>query len=297
MLEKNIKTTVVIIGAGPSGSVAASLLLQKGYDVVIIEKAEFPRFSIGESLLPQCMEYLKEADMLGVIAEEKSFQHKNGAAFHNNSDAATIDFSQKFTSGISATYQVRRDKFDKILADRSQELGAKIYYKTAVLAIKDTDKYTELTVENLDNNRQYTIQADFVLDASGFGRVLPKLLDLEKPSDFPIRQSFFCHVQDNIAEPSFDRDKILISVHPTRKDVWYWLIPFADGISSIGVVAKTEVFSNYSNHSNQEVLDDFIKQMPYLSKVLLNAKTVNEVQTIKVILQMYLNYMVRDLHC
>ena len=204
MLNSNIKTTVAIIGAGPSGSVAASLLVQKGYDVVILERATFPRFSIGESLLPQCMEYLEQANMLDVLAQEPTFQHKNGAAFSNNRDTASIDFRDKFTAGHGTTYQVRRDKFDKILADKCQEQGAKIYYQTSVLSINEHDDYVELTAKNLITENVYTITADFILDASGFGRVLPRLLDLETPSNFPVRQAFFGHFQDNITEPTFD---------------------------------------------------------------------------------------------
>lgn len=76
-----------------------------------------------------------------------------------------------------------------------------------------------------------------------------------------MRQAFFGHFQDNITEPSFDRDKILISVHPEKPDVWYWLIPFADGISSVGVVAKVERFDFYSGDNN-EILSKLINEIP-----------------------------------
>ena len=92
MLQNDIKTTVAIIGAGPSGTVAAALLVKKGYDVVILERSLFPRFAIGESLLPQSMKYLEEAGMLDAITDEKTFQYKNGAAFSNNVDSAITEF-------------------------------------------------------------------------------------------------------------------------------------------------------------------------------------------------------------
>ena len=279
MLDSNIKTTVAIIGAGPSGSVAASLLVQKGYDVVILERETFPRFSIGESLLPQCMEYLEQANMLDVLGQEPTFQHKNGAAFSNNRDTASIDFREKFSVGHGTTYQVRRDKFDKILADKCQEQGAKIYYQTSVLSVNEYDSHIELVAKNNITDNEYIVKADFVLDASGYGRVLSRLLDLEIPSDFPVRQAFFGHFQDNITEPSFDRDKILISVHPEKPDIWYWLIPFADGISSVGVVAKAERF-DFHNGDNAETLLKLINEMPSLVRVLGNAKSINDAQNI-----------------
>ena len=280
MLTKNIKTTVAIIGAGPSGAVSAALLRKKGYDVTILERQTFPRFSIGESLLPQCMEFLEKADMLDVIANEPTFQHKNGAAFSNNHLDATINFREKFSAGHGTTYQVRRDKFDKIIADKAESLGANICYQTSVVAIDEQDDFIEITAKNNITNDTYTVKADFLLDASGFGRVLPRLLDLETPSDFPVRQAFFGHFEDNITEPSFDRNKILISVHPEKPDVWYWLIPFADGVSSVGVVAKEERFEEH-NSDNAQTLQKLINEMPYLAKVLENAKPINKAQNIK----------------
>ncbi|API87431.1 NAD(P)/FAD-dependent oxidoreductase [Francisella uliginis] len=279
MLKNNLKTTVAIIGAGPSGSIAAALLVKKGHNVIIIERQIFPRFSIGESLLPQSMQYFEEAGMLDVIKQQTIFQHKNGAAFNNNNDAVSIDFNQKFTAGYGDTFQVKRDLFDKALADRSQDLGAKIFYNTEVIGISEQIDNVFLTVKNLETQQQYIVQANFILDASGFGKVLPKLLNLEKPSNFPMRQSYFCHIKDNIDDKSFDRNKILISVHPEHQDIWYWLIPFADGTASLGVVAKPENFN--TKHTNTQILKDFVKQMPYLANLTSNSTFESDVQTIK----------------
>ncbi|MGZ4959666.1 MAG: NAD(P)/FAD-dependent oxidoreductase, partial [Methylomonas sp.] len=107
---------VLIIGAGPSGSVAARMLQKLGRKVVILEKEQFPRFSIGESLLPQCMEFLEQADLLGPVMAE-GFQFKNGAAFSLAGKHTQFDFSQKFTAGWDSTFQVPRARFDQILAD------------------------------------------------------------------------------------------------------------------------------------------------------------------------------------
>ena len=90
---------VVIIGAGPSGTVAASMLVQAGLSVLILEKQFFPRFSIGESLLPQCMAFLKEAGLektLHNYAANFGFQFKNGAAFHKKGKNSVFDFTEKY---------------------------------------------------------------------------------------------------------------------------------------------------------------------------------------------------------
>ncbi|MBT7293998.1 MAG: NAD(P)-binding protein, partial [Rhodospirillaceae bacterium] len=125
---------VAIIGAGPAGAVAASLLAAKGYDTVILERQEFPRFSIGESLLPQCMEVLDEAGMLDAVVSAK-FQLKNGAAFERNGDRAVFDFSDKFSLGCSTAFEVQRDRFDKILADRAAASGAAVHYRCEITGV------------------------------------------------------------------------------------------------------------------------------------------------------------------
>ncbi|MFC4892340.1 NAD(P)/FAD-dependent oxidoreductase [Pseudofrancisella aestuarii] len=278
-MDSIIKTTVAIIGAGPSGSVAAALLVKKGYQVVILERSVFPRFSIGESLLPQSMEFLEKAGMFDELAQEPSFQYKDGAAFNNDKLSTVVDFTKKFSKGYGTTYQVRRDKFDKILADKCENLGVKIYYQTEVKEVKQKQECVELKVLSLPDSKYFTIKADFILDASGYGRVLPRLLNLEYPSEFPVRKACFCHIQDNILDKKYDRDKILISVHPEHKDIWYWLIPFADGKASIGVVAREEQLQN-SDNDNNEILWRLISEMKHLNHLLKNAEVVSEVQSI-----------------
>lgn len=230
---------VVVIGAGPAGSVSSALLRQNGYKVLVLEKEYFPRFSIGESLLPQCMEYLEQANMLDAV-KKGTFQYKNGAAFSRGDEYEYFDFREKFSPGWGTTFQVQRDCFDKILADESQKQGVQIRFGHALVACEEIPNARLLTALDEDN-QQYQVSAKFVLDASGFGRVLPKMLKLEKDSALAPRKSIFTHIEDNIVCPQYDRDKILITVHPKLPEVWYWLIPFSNGRCSLGVVAPTEV--------------------------------------------------------
>src|ERR1017187_9842228 len=97
--EQRIESVeILIIGAGPSGSVAAALLRRQGRQVLVIEREQFPRFSIGESLLPQSMQYLEEAGMLRAVVEA-GFQFKNGAAFMRDGRYTDFDFRDKFSDG------------------------------------------------------------------------------------------------------------------------------------------------------------------------------------------------------
>ncbi len=276
------KFDVAIIGAGPSGAVAASILVQQGWNVVVVEKESFPRFSIGESLLPYCMNFLEEANMLDTVIDNAGalgFQFKDGAAFYRNGEHSSFDFTKKFSEGHGTTYQVKRALFDKVLADRAQEIGADIRFNQEVKGISFTDQYASLSV--VSDEKESIIQAKFVLDASGFGRVLPKLLSLELPSTLSNRKALFCHIEDGITDTDYDRNKILITVHPEKNDIWFWLIPFSDGTCSFGVVGDVEYFEENKHLSNEALLDVFISEEPYLAELLKNYKKVNKVNALQ----------------
>lgn len=258
---------VLIIGAGPSGSIAGALLQNKGYQVTILERQRFPRFSIGESLLPQCMEFIQQAGMMEAVVNA-GFQYKNGASFVYRNQQTEFSFEDKFTAGIGTTFQVQRGRFDELLANEAVRMGVDIHWQMEVIATDFSDDKPRLTVRNQLGEVKY-YEADFVLDASGFGRILPKLLDLESPSGFPVRQAMFGHMEDRIRDVQFDRNKIRITVHPEHKDVWYWLIPFSNGRSSVGVVAESEFYKEWDN--NDTALQEIIGQEPSLTGLLKNA--------------------------
>ncbi|GAB3092126.1 NAD(P)/FAD-dependent oxidoreductase [Aestuariicella hydrocarbonica] len=273
MSELDRQIDIVVIGAGPAGAVAASLLNAKGHNVLVIERQHFPRFSIGESLLPQCMEFLAQANLLDAVhrhADQHHFQHKNGAAFVHAGRYSEFDFRQKFSDGHGTTYQVQRAPFDHILAQETERQGVEIIWGHTLVNIDQDTSPARLTVED-EHHQTYTISAQFVLDASGFGRVLPRLLQLDRPSNFPSRTSLFTHIEDNISDDGFDREKIRVTVHYQHKDVWFWLIPFAHGRCSIGVVARSEFFDGRDEDLNRR-LADIIADEPSLKTLLANAR-------------------------
>ncbi|PMU09128.1 MULTISPECIES: NAD(P)/FAD-dependent oxidoreductase [unclassified Pseudomonas] len=259
---------VVVIGAGPSGAIAAALLKRKGHDVLMIERQHFPRFSIGESLLSHCLDFVEEAGMLEAV-NAAGFQLKNGAAFAWGEQYSAFDFGETFSNGKPTTFQVQRADFDKLLADQAALQGVDVRYGEAIVSVDFTLAKPQLDVLREDGS-QYRVEADFVLDASGYGRVLPRLLDLEAPSDFPVRQAVFTHVEDHIDNPAFEREKILITTHPIHRDIWFWTIPFSDGRCSVGVVAAAEHFEGRMEDLD-ECLRGFIAETPSLAGVLNNA--------------------------
>lgn len=269
---------VIVIGAGPSGAVASALLNKKSYRILVLEKQYFPRFSIGESLLPQCMTFLEQADLLAVV-EAAAFQHKNGAAFIRGDKSSYFDFREKFTNGWGTTFQVQRDRFDKILADEAQRQGVEIRYGHTLTGFESGQNRVKLDVLD-EMGKTYQVDAKFVLDASGFGRVLPRLLDLEQPSKLASRTSIFTHIKDNISDSLFDRNKILITVHPELHAVWYWLIPFSNGRASVGVITPDGLLAEMQGESENK-LRTLIAQGGKLASLLNDAEFDTRVGTIE----------------
>ena len=236
-----MKTDVMIIGAGPAGTIAAGILRKQNIDVLIVEKQKFPRFVIGESLLPRCMDVFEEAGFLDVI-KKQNYQKKYGAVFLRGEDECIFNFDTQYTKGWSWTWQVPRDHFDKVLADEAEKKGARILYETAVHNISFSQSLQK--VEIVDNNNQtMVVEAKFVIDASGYGRAIPNLLDLNLPSSLQTRNSLFTQVVDSKRPTGDSGDRITII--DSQPGVWIWIIPFSNGNTSVGFVAHPEFFEKH----------------------------------------------------
>lgn len=232
---------VLIIGAGPAGSTAAALLQKEGFRLLVVEKERFPRFVIGESLLPHCMDLLQDAGLLPKVAEQ-GFMQKNGAVFFRNDQTCNFDFSAQFTEGWKYTYQVPRADFDKTLADAAAARGVEILYGHSVTSAVFESSHATVTLAQPDGSPR-TVTARFVLDCSGYGRVLPRLLDLELPSRFPPREALLAHITGDHRPEGREEGKIWACVHPDG--AWIWIIPFSNGRTSVGVVSDPEFFARF----------------------------------------------------
>ena len=244
-----VETDVLIIGAGPAGSSAAALLQREGFKLLVVEKQQFPRFVIGESMLPSSMSWLKEAGLLDAV-EKQMFMRKNGAVFLRGDEICNFDFSSQFTDGFQYTYQVPRAEFDKALADAVAARGVEILYRHGVTAVNFEPTHATATVEKPDGTK-FEVKAKFIMDCSGYGRVLPRLLDLESPSTFPNREALFTHVTGDLRPAEREEGKIWVCIHPGG--AWIWIIPFSNGKTSVGVVASAEFFKQYPGESDAQL--------------------------------------------
>jgi flavin-dependent dehydrogenase len=267
-MSKTESCDIAIIGAGPAGAVSASILAEKGWKVRVFERTHFPRFSIGESMLCQTMQLLKD---VGLYEDVKAagFQYKDGASFAWGDRYTDVYFPNKSAPGIDTTFQVRREQFDIVLIEAAKKRGAKVTFGDTVTAFSSDDKGATLTVKSEDGSTT-EVKARFVLDGSGFGRVLPRLLNLELASTFDKRRSVYTHVNDHADVSTYDRNKILVTINPEEPQVWYWMIPLADGLTSIGIVGPDEFIAS-AGATPQERLDKLLPRAELQSSILKNA--------------------------
>ncbi len=263
---------VFIIGGGPAGSIAGAKLVQAGYKVKLVEKMQFPRFVIGESLLPRCNDLLDEAGMLQNI-EQAHFQLKPGVAFQTEEALEVIDFEKNLGEKFNSSFQVKREVFDHELLLDAEEKGVSVEFESEVIAF-DAEANLILVKTKLGNIEQYHVNK--VIDASGYGRVLPKLLKLDKASEQSVRKAVFCRTVGDIRPLVNEQDGyIFVDIHDNNQ-VWIWNIPFKEGVTSTGIVCDEAYFEKF-NMTEAEFFDYIIQTNPTASKRYQNATKLNDV--------------------
>ena len=261
---------VVVIGAGPAGAISASLLNAAGLNVAVFERATFPRFVIGESLLPICNDVLKEANLFERV-NAQGYQVKTGAVFLRGSEICEYDFSEKFTAGADWTWQVPRAEFDSVLIEGAREQGVSVFFESGVADVA-VGNSPRVSVARPDGSK-IDVACRFVVDASGYGRVLPRLLGLDKPSAQANRKSLFAHFRGDKRPPGPNSGRIWIIVH--ADGAWMWVIPFADGRTSFGVVATPQFYDAFPDDP-AECLKAVVRSDPNAASRLTDAELLFE---------------------
>ncbi|KFF09544.1 NAD(P)/FAD-dependent oxidoreductase [Chryseobacterium luteum] len=269
---------VLVIGAGPSGCVSSSYLKKNNVSVKVVEKTKFPRLVVGESLIPRVMDHFDEAGLFPAL-DKMGFEKKLGARFLRGNEVCIFDFSDKFGEGWDWTWQVPRADFDNTLAQEVMNKGIDLEFETEVVDIRFNGADSVTTVKTRDGETK-EIHAKFVIDSSGYGRVLPRLLDLEKPSKLSPHSAIFSHVEDINREEG--EEGTLISFDIIETEVWLWVIPFSNGNTSVGIVGPTEYIDQLSeNVDTTEALRKAISLSDYYVKRFGNVDFIFEPKHLK----------------
>lgn len=251
------KVDILVIGAGPSGCVSSAYLNKQGVNVKVVERTMFPRLVVGESLIPKVMDNLDEVGFIPAI-KKAGFEKKASSRFLRDGIDSTFQFNDKFGEGWDWTWQVPRADFDQVIADEAQRQGVDIEFQAEVTGVQMNENHSITTVRDKNGNEKQ-IQAKFIIDSSGYGRVLPRFLNLDAPSNLTGNSSIFTHAKDAHRPSGVEGTQITFEV--INQYIWFWVIPFSNGITSIGVVGRTDLIEQLSpTKDGNEAMRNIIQQ-------------------------------------
>jgi flavin-dependent dehydrogenase len=234
-MAREREAEVVILGGGPAGSTAGALLAEAGIETLIVEGERFPRFHVGESLLPHTLPLL---DRLGVHETVRALPHtrmKEGASFvtHDGGRHVAYWFADAMAPAIPHAYQVRRDEFDAALLARARELGAEVLEGWHATSPQwDGTRLVGLAVEDADGSER-VLRAKAYLDASGQQSFLAGRMGWRFPYPKHHKVAAVSHFRGAWLPGGREAGNITIVL---TDGGWFWLIPFADDTVSVGAV-------------------------------------------------------------
>jgi flavin-dependent dehydrogenase len=271
------KADVLIIGGGPAGSTAAIVLAGKGYNVTLLEKARHPRFHIGESLLPANLPLFEH---LGVAKEIHAIgMQKWGAEFVSPWHAVrsqTFEFGDAWNKSMPFAYQVRRSQFDEILIRRASAAGATIIEGCRVrdIELASEGELTRIHAEHEDGRKE-SWEARFIVDASGRDTFLGNRLNIKHRNRKHNSSAMYAHFKGVRRDADCKRAGN-ISIFWFEHG-WMWLIPLADGATSIGAV----VWPYYMKSRRKPLREFFLETLATcgpLAERLENAELISDVE-------------------
>ena len=264
---------VLIIGGGPAGSTAATLLARKNYRVTLVEKAHHPRFHIGESLLPANLPLLEK---LGVADEVRAIgMEKWGAEFMSpwHEHKQVFQFGDAMDKSMPYAYQVERAGFDEILIRNAGRSGANVIEGCRVTDVQFLpDDQGAIVTTRTDDGLSKTWRTRFVLDASGRDTFLGKQFDVKERNDAHNSTALYAHFRNVQRNEGRDEGNITIFWFDHG---WFWFIPLSNGNTSIGAVTWP-YYLKTRKKPLAEFLMDTIAMCPKLAERLKGAELASE---------------------
>ena len=263
---------VAIIGGGPAGSTTAALLARAGRRVVLFEREKFPRFHIGESLLPFSMKAFTRLGLQEKFVNAGFAKKYGGEIIGACSDTGTkFYFKDGYRSQTDHAYQVTRADFDKVLLDHAADSGADVHEETAVEAIEFSSDGVDLSVKSRESS--HSIRARYLVDASGRTSVLGRQFKIKKTYEHLQKLSIFAHY-DGVWRPKGIDGTLTVLIRSF--DRWFWLIPLTDERTSVGVVLDSGTFRE-SKLSAEDFLEQALSEQPTITKRMTNARLASKV--------------------
>jgi flavin-dependent dehydrogenase len=260
---------VAIIGGGPAGSTAAALLARGGRRVILFEREKFPRFHIGESLLPFSMKAFTRLNLHQKFLRAGFIKKFGGEFFSACSDQGIkFYFKDAYRSQTDHSYQVTRADFDKVLLDHAAENGAEVHQETRVKSVKFSNEHADLTTTDGQN-----IRARYVIDASGRNSILGNKFNIKKSYEHLKKLSIFAHYEGVWRAEGIDGT---LTGLVRGIDRWFWIIPLTPERTSIGIVLDSDTFRG-SKKTPEGFLEQALAEQPVMMQRMHNARRVSEV--------------------
>lgn len=262
----------IIIGGGPGGSTAGSTLARAGKRVLILERERFPRFHVGESLIPYGNDIFSAIGVWDKI-QEAGFMPKRGAEFTlgNSTAGIRILFGRYLAKRYSHTFQVERSRFDQLLLDHAVSCGCEVWEETQVKAVALSDE--GVTVTCMRNGGSHEVSGRWIFDASGRDAFLGKQLQLPKTDlGMPKKFATFAHFHGVLRNDPPDDGHITV----VRLDFgWFWMIPLTPERTSIGLVQTLEHF-RATGMKPEECFEHVVATSTELQRRMATAERVSD---------------------
>jgi flavin-dependent dehydrogenase len=264
----------LVIGGGPGGSCAANLLAQQGLRVVVFEKEHFPRFHIGESLLPYNRDIFEELGVSEALGKA-GFPRKTGAQFHlgNGSAGTRFQFREGKFNRETEVFQVERAKFDEILLRQAAKAGAEVHEGWTAGRLAIGSDHVTLEVKD-PQGAAHTYQGRYLVDASGRGNLSGNQQGLRIMHPRLKKLAIFAHFTGVKLDPGeAGGDTVIFRL----ENQWFWIIPVSAEKTSVGLVTDRDEFQR-SGARPEEAFQEAVRNSPGLRERLADARRIGDLE-------------------